>query len=255
MKRNLLIFLFLLLGTASGCAQEADIYILAGQSNMMGMAPLQGEPLAKNAAMLYNFSVGRAEWCQAKDPLSEYAGSGMGPGMSFADSMAALTGQQIGLVMCAKGGTHLAEWMPDYMTHSLYGAMIANARKAAAAGGHICGLIWYQGEAEAVDRADVLEYSQRMHVLFSAVRQDLGLPDLPIIFVQLGPGPNDYSHPYWHDIQVYQQYIADAQPPGIAMVTAADLKILSPTDYHLNQQSQIILGARIADAMYNLSFK
>jgi hypothetical protein len=126
------------------------------------------------------------------------------------------------------------------------------AREGGQSAWHHQRLSLVSGEAETVDRSNVLEYSQRMHALFSAVRQDLGIPDLPIIFVQLGPGPNDGSHPYWHDIQVYQQYIDDAQPDGIAMVSASDLQTISATNYHLNLQSQIILGGRLADMMYQI---
>jgi Carbohydrate esterase, sialic acid-specific acetylesterase len=211
-----------------------------------------GEPSPQNQGRLMMYT-STGEWLPAKDPLSAYGGAGVGPGLSFADRMATLCSDKtIGVVMCAKGGTYLSQWMPDYMTHSLYGAMIAKARQARAYG-TIKGLLWYQGEADTVDRSNVLEYSQRMHVLFSNVRQDLGIPDLPIIFVQLGPGPNDGSHPYWHDIQVYQQYIDDAQPDGIAMVSASDLQTISATNYHLNQQSQIILGGRLADAMFQIT--
>jgi hypothetical protein len=239
----------------SAPVRAIDIYILAGQSNMQGSAPITGCPSPSNPSMLLSFNVNTAQWVQAKDPLSNYAGSGMGPGMSFASTMATLTGEPVGVVMCAKGGTHLAEWMPDYMTHSLYGAMISNARKAAAAGGNIVGLVWYQGESDADNVPDVIAYTQRMHALFTNVRIDLGIPELPIVFVKLGPNPHEAGYEYWYDIQMRQQYIADAKPPGIAMADASDLQAGTQSPHHLSQASMIILGARIAQKMYDLSFQ
>ena len=231
---------------------QTDIYILAGQSNMAGMAPLGGEPSPQNQGRLMMLVTNTGAWVQAKDPTNAYPNTGVGPTLWFADRMAALMPDRtIGIVNCAKGGTYLADWMPDYMTRSLYGNMLWHARQAKAYG-TIKGFLWYQGEAETVDRENVLLYTRRMHALFSAIRQDLGIPDLPIVFVQLGPGPNDYSRPYWRDIQLRQQYIDDAQPDGIAMVSASDLQTISATNYHLNQQSQIILGGRLADMMYQI---
>jgi Carbohydrate esterase, sialic acid-specific acetylesterase len=107
----------------------------------------------------------------------------------------------IGIVNCAKGRTFLSQWMPDYSTHSLYGNMVRLARFASQYG-TIKGFLSYQGEAETTDRNNVLLYGQRMHALFSAVRQDLGIPDLPIIFVQIGPDPHYPGRIYWHDVQV-----------------------------------------------------
>jgi Carbohydrate esterase, sialic acid-specific acetylesterase len=91
-----------------------------------------------------------------------------------------------------------------------------------------------------------------MHALFQSIRSDLGIPDLPIVFVKLGPMPNA-AHTYWNDIKAWQQSIADAQPPGIDMVDASDLKLI-PGDQsgHLDQPSQITLGGRMADAMYQM---
>jgi len=209
MLARVIALLLLLAGAAHAVFAQTDIYILAGQSNMMGMAPLSGEPTPQNQGRLMMYT-STGEWLPAKDPLSAYAIAGMGPGLWFADRMATLCpGVTVGVIMSAIGGTTLSEWMPDYSFHTPYGNMIAKARRASAYG-RIRGFLWYQGEAETTDPNTVLAYTQRMHVLFSAVRRDLGIPDLPIIFVQLGPGPNDGSRPYWHDIQVYQQYIADA---------------------------------------------
>jgi hypothetical protein len=197
---------------------------------MTGVAPLAGEPTPLNQGRLMMYTW-QGQWTQAKDSLSGYAGAGVGPGLWFADRMATLCpAKTIGVVMCAIGGTWLSQWMPDYSTHSPYGNMLAQARKASAYG-TIKGFLWYQGESDCGDLNNVLLYTQRMHVLFTAIRQNLGIPNLPIIFVQLGPNPHEPGFEYWYDIQMRQQYIADAQPPWIDMVTAEDLHAISPASW------------------------
>ena len=93
----------LAIGLATPVFAQTDIYILAGQSNMTGVAPLAGEPTPQNQSRLMAYTW-KGNWEQAKDPLSGYAGAGVGPGLWFADRMATLCpGNTIGVVMCARG--------------------------------------------------------------------------------------------------------------------------------------------------------
>jgi hypothetical protein len=103
-----------------------------------------------------------------------------------------------------------------------------------------------------MDRDNAVAYSSRMHALFQSLREDLGLPDLPIIFVQLGPDPHNPSYPYWSTIQAWQAAIGRAHPRRIEMVSAADLHAIPGNPFHLDLPSQITLGGRIADAMYQI---
>jgi hypothetical protein len=225
---------------------QTDIYIMAGQSNMIGVQG--GQTPTQNPSNLFAMAHD-GSWVQARDPL--YTGGGVGPGVAFADRLASLTGNPIGVVPCAVSGSSLSQWMPDYTTYTLYGCMLNRARIASQFG-TIRGLVWYQGEADTMDRNNVELYSARMHVLFQAIRSDLGIPDLPIIFVQLGPDPHNQAYPYWYTIQAWQAAIGRAHPRRIGMVTAADLHAIPGNPFHLDLQSQIVLGGRIADAMYNL---
>ena len=142
-------------------------------------------------------------------------------------------------------------WQPAYSTASLYGNMLMMARRAIKAGGVIKGFLWYQGEGETADHLNVILYDCRVHRLFQSLREDLGIPNLPIVFVKLGPDPGWW--PFWSSIQAWQQAIADAHPPGIAMADASDLHSLPAGQaVHLDTPSQVTLGTRMADAMYQL---
>jgi hypothetical protein len=45
-----------------------------------------------------------------------------------------------------------------------------------------------------------------MHTLFSAPTQDLGIPDRPIIFVQLGPNFHEPGSECWYDIREHDLF-------------------------------------------------
>ena len=74
---------------------------------------------------------------------------GVGPGMYFARHIMAATGQSIGLIPCALGGSTIAQWDPVGKIHgdsSLYGAMLNRVRSAGTQ--HIEGLVWCRENAK-----------------------------------------------------------------------------------------------------------
>ncbi|KAL3730426.1 hypothetical protein ACJRO7_027444 [Eucalyptus globulus] len=50
-----------------------------------------------------------------------------------------------------------------------------------AGGGEIKALLWYQGESDASTHHDAEAYGEKMEALIKNVRNDLGLPSLPVI--------------------------------------------------------------------------
>ena len=63
------------------------------------------------------------------------------------------TGVPIGLVACAHGGTSMEQWNPSKKEqggHSLYGSMLRQVKEA---GGKVKGVLWYQGESDALGEA------------------------------------------------------------------------------------------------------
>jgi Carbohydrate esterase, sialic acid-specific acetylesterase len=240
---------------SGACGQPVgDCYILGGQSNMEGAAPLAGEPAPSHPNQIWNLQHDGSSFIPAKDPLfAGMPGAQVGPGLWFLDGMAGYFGVPIGAAGTALGGTSMSQWAPDYTTYSLYWCLISRALSAEHLGWTIRGFVWYQGESDSINPQDVALYTTRMHAFFNAVRQDLNLPNLPIVFVQLGPDPKSAGFPYWSQIQAWQARIISATPPNMAMVTASDLHSLTGAqNNHLDQASQIILGGRIAAAMNQL---
>jgi len=116
-------------------SQTMDVFLLCGQSNMAGRAPLPTgnghhtsdtltDPDLRtviNGHEILSFGPNN-EWIPAHDPLhyDKPAKCGIGPGLSFAKLIAELdvvdTNRQIGLIPCAVGGTSIQQWLPPKNT-------------------------------------------------------------------------------------------------------------------------------------------
>jgi hypothetical protein len=174
-------------GKNNPCPLEADIWVLAGQSNMQG-AGRTPDTLTDPKIWMMNLD---NRWMVARCPLhrifeatapayeiASYQLSGdpgksmektrqffreqaiisrqkpiggVGPGIYFARQVLASTGRPIGLIPCALGGSTIDQWDPAGKIHgdsSLYGAMLNRVRSAGIQ--NIKGLIWSQGESEAM---------------------------------------------------------------------------------------------------------
>ncbi len=127
---------------------------------------------------------------------------------------------------------------------SLYGATLARVR---ANGGAVAGILWYQGESDCDTEALAL-YPQRMTDLVQAFRADLGQPNLPFLFVQIGgfvADPDQAMTDGWNGIREAQRVWAKTQP-SVLMVSAIDLGL--DDGIHISTPDLKRLGRRLADA-------
>lgn len=111
---NLLLFLLLFQGVR---AQDYDLYLCIGQSNMAGRGTLT-EETSGAIPDVYLFN-DRNEFEKATNPLNRYSTirkelkmQGVGPAYSFAKTMAIQTGRKIGLVVNARGGSSIQSNLP-----------------------------------------------------------------------------------------------------------------------------------------------
>lgn len=242
----------------------ADVYLLAGQSNMSGRGELADLTAAERepdpAILLYGND---DKTRPATDPLDSAEGqvdtvsadptTGVGPGLTFARTLRATEKRRIILVPCAKGGSSMAEWKPTYSRTSLYGSCLTRARQA---GGRLAGVLWYQGEADGRTEEAALRWNQDFRALTTRLRLDLAAPRLPVVYVQLAdsPGVRDgvTTHPAWASVQAAQ---AAAQTLNcVAMVSAQGLA-KRDDQMHLTTASQRQLGVQLAGQMAALHAK
>jgi sialate O-acetylesterase len=248
-----------------------DLWMLAGQSNMDGRGELVGAETPDER--VHNFDLAD-HWSVAQEPIGDrleavdpahwtaqdaqgrprpYAQeeiaavrkdriTGASSAMTFAKQMLALTHVPIGLIPCARGGTSLDKWSPAFKEQgpaSLYGSML---RRCAVAGGRVRGMLWYQGESDAVEKTSAA-YGSKFREFIQALRVDLRQADLPVYYMQIGRfvAPNS---PDWNNVQL-AQLEAETRISHVALAPAVDLELLD--EIHLDTPSLKRVGRRLAN--------
>lgn len=242
--------------------QGLDIFILAGQSNMSGRGRIKDLPkdFPKHVGRLWVYG-NAGKWVPASEPVDSPLGqvdtvsldpaAGVGPGLAMADELARLNPElKIGLVPCALSGSYMDQWSPNPGRATLYGSMLARAKEARAAG-RLRGLVWYQGESDTMDPGLAEGWPSKFKALVAALRHDLDLPDLPVIFTQLSvirPRLKS-SVPAWDRLKALQ---AGLNLPNVVMVKSDGLQVFD--GIHLDTASQMILGRRYAQALQKMLY-
>jgi sialate O-acetylesterase len=231
-----------------------DIWIIAGQSNAAGYGrgavddpPELGVHLFRNdehwrlAAHPINESTNTRHWIN-REPSN--------PGHSFALQLGKRLrrelGYPIGLIQTAFGGSPLSAWNPSQKGRPvLFENML---HLVGAAGGKVRGIVWYQGETDALSPGSAASYEERFANAVAAWREALSEPDLPVVTVQLNrvcePSDSEADR-RWSLVREAQRHAA-ATVPGVVVVSSQDLPLSDPV--HISPQGNITLGNRLASA-------
>jgi hypothetical protein len=240
---------------------EMSLFILAGQSNMVGWAPV---PEHQNTdSRIYTFG-NDYRWRVAVEPVddphgqvdivSEDHSAGFGPSLAFASAIRSHQPDWvIGLIPCAKSASAIVEWQRNLSDQSLYGSCLKRAR-AASPMGRIEGILFFQGETDALDPDQYPQFNPNpteWSVLFSTfvnnLREDLDDPDLPVVFAQLGANTNPTEIPYWELVKEQQR---STHLPNSRMIKTDDLPLLD--GLHFTADSYRVIGERFAAAYLEL---
>jgi type 1 glutamine amidotransferase len=251
---------------AIGNVFVGDLWVLSGQSNMEGVGDLVDVTQPNPRVMLLGMD---GHWGIAEEPLHWLIDSpdpvhsgepakraalsaqmhknrskGAGLGLPFAVMMAEATGVPVGLVACAHGGTSMEQWNPAKKEHggnSLYGSMIRQLKEA---GGKVKGVLWYQGESDALGQGEAWKVYPRAFADFiAAVRSDLGQPELPFYFVQIGRFIVGADPKGWNAVQDAQRTLPE-RVPNTAVVSVIDLEL--DDLIHVGTQGLKRTGQRLA---------
>ena len=238
--------------------------MLAGQSNMEGVGDLIDVTPPNPRVMLLGMD---DKWAPAEEPLHWLVDSpdpvhsgdpstraersaqfhkarnkGAGLGLPFAVAMVESTGVPIGLIASAHGGTSMEQWNPakkEQGGNSLYGSML---RQVKLAGGKVRGVLWYQGESDAMGGAWKV-YPKVFSDFIAAVRSDFGQPELPFYYVQIGRFVNGADPKGWNVVQDAQRVLVD-RVPNTAVVSVIDLEL--DDGIHVGTQGLKRAGQRLA---------
>lgn len=226
---------------------DFHIYLLAGQSNMAGRAPI--DSISKEIDPQIFMLDKNNNWVPATDPVhfDKPDVAGIGPAISFAKAMIAGNKKiKIGLVPCAWGGSPIRVWEPDSVylkTAHPYDDAIART-KIAMQQGILKGILWHQGESDNNPTAAPV-YMDKLKILINRFRHDLNIPRLPFVAGEVGYFLN--STPIINNVinQLPQQV------SNTAVVSAADLTDKGDKT-HFDAPSARELGKRYARAMQQL---
>ncbi len=149
-------------------------FLMVGQSNMAGRGDIEDVDPIKNPLC----KVLRMGYWQRMDPPVNFDrdSAGISLAESFADDLANHSGQYIGLIPCAYGGTTIRRWMPGEILYQNAVAMTKIAMQSSEFGG----ILWHQGENNCMP-LDAEKYRADLITALTSLRKELGAEDLPLI--------------------------------------------------------------------------
>lgn len=240
---------------------KLHLFVLAGQSNMVGWAPIPGDE--NTDPHIYVFGKDY-RWRLANHPIedafnqvdmvSENRIAGFGPAMDFAfASLEHHPKLVIGLIPCAKNSSGIIQWQRNLSDQSLYGSCLKRVHTASTMG-KITGILFFQGETDAADPIQYpdpppqpSDWSELFTAFVTNFRNDLGNPNLHVVFAQIGSTWSSEGFPNW-DVVKEQQ--ASTRLPMSAMIITDDLQLLD--GLHFTTDSYRTIGRRFAEAYWDL---
>ena len=245
--RVLLLVPLLLVGCASSrpttrqpdVRLEAEIWLAAGQSNMEVFAdrPPRGAERVEVQQFGHDPRFNIPVWTSLMraGKFSAVAGE-------FAATLSRLRRRPVRIIAAAVGGSDLACWERG---GDCYEDQLGRLRAAHV---RIIGVIWWQGETEAIiqDPAPISTYAKRLECFFQLLRSDFHAPELPVVVVGLqryceemseGETATKCDEPSdWERIRVAQHAVA-ANLPRVALV---DVSGFTSGDLHPIRQYPLI---------------
>lgn len=229
--------------------ENHHVYLLIGQSNMAGRAPIPGDQSARiDRCYVLN---DKDEWEPATNPLNRYSTirkdismQKLNPGYGFSLGMLEhYKDITIGLVVNARGGTRIEQWEKgtEYYNEAIRRVKIAQKS------GTLMGILWHQGESNSGNPQD---YQGKLEKLVADMRKDIGIADLPFVVGQVFYDPETKPH-----TQEINAVLARA-PSLIAFTGCVSSEELSTLDNsHFDTPGMLLLGRRYAGAMIELHNK
>lgn len=235
------LLIFIVFASAVLAASPQRLFILLGQSNMAGRAAITSEDtLPLPLVRLLN---GQGAFEEARNPLNRYSNirkdismQKMGPGYTFAGTVAAELQDTIFIIVNARGGTAIERFMKNDST-GYYEKTIFRIKQAMKNYPDLKpeAIIWHQGES---NRDNYEDYIVHLRTLTEDYRRDLNTPELPLIVGEIGEW-----NPKNAFISEKIKLIPDSIPNAY-LVSSKGLKNID--EFHFDTVSQRELGRRYA---------
>lgn len=222
-------------------------FLLIGQSNAAGRGFLnEAEPINTLDGRIKVLRNGR--WQVAFRPINpdrDFSGT------CFAESFAveyalAHEGVDVGIIPCADGGTQLSQWLPGELLFD----NAVNCARLAMRTSEIKAILWHQGESDCTDEKISL-YKERFTLIMDTLRNQLGMPDLPIIIGELGEYLGE--HEKWENIRVKHPRVNEklreiAESYHNCAIASGEALPSNPDKLHFSARSLDEFGKRYYEA-------
>ncbi len=218
-----------------------DLYLIIGQSNAAGRGRLPDplETVAQVQVLDAQGSFVAADLDTNKFSTVKKPGfSGASFALSFGQAMHAATGQEIRLVVNARGGSSIKQWKPsaDPQQPSLYDEAVLRLKLALekAPDSTLKGILWHQGESNR----NLESYPEHLAELIAQLREEFGV--VPFI-------AGEISHEREDNAPFNANLKAITTIPAVDYVSAEGLATSDKT--HFTTEAQQQLGLRYAEKM------
>ncbi|WP_196016790.1 sialate O-acetylesterase [Alistipes senegalensis] len=228
--------------------EECDLFLLIGQSNMAGRGTmLPADTIIMEGVWLLD---SEGQPVPASNPLNRYSSirkrldlQQIGPGYGFARKLHAVTGHKILLVVNARGGSSLREWMPG----GSYFAEAVRRTREAMRFARLRAILWHQGES---DSSAPVGYLTDLNRLVDSLRRVLHAPELPFIAGEIAP---------WHKnaarFNPLIQRICDTIARSGWVSSAGCTPLRNEQDPHFDRDGQLLLGERYAEKVLEMCYE
>lgn len=246
-----------------GNSPKCKVYILAGQSNMVGIGmnhELSSEYLGvQEKVKIYaegtvNSSL-KGVWSPLRPGFGGDSGC-FGPELTFGrDMSAAYPDSEILLIKCGWSATSLqSDWRPPSAggtTGVLYTNLVETVDKALAAldkniDYELSGMCWMQGESDACSTYGGNAYEENLTAFIKDVRKEFDAPELPFVIAMI-----DDSSVWAENALVRQAEINVSK--NVPYVGIFDTKDLDTDGTHYKTQGLLDMGADFAKTMLSMT--
>jgi len=229
------------------CGEEVrplDVYILAGQSNMVGMrSVIDDAPAGWMQADPDFLFFDKGQWVPAVPGKTEP--KGFGPEISFGRTLRAMGHPPLGIIKLSRGATTLAEhWHPGPEPGDLL-KLLENRIRAAQNSRplNFRGIIWMQGESDADSPEKAGAYAENLAAFIAAVREMVGDESLPFYCGRVNPPAEKFP-----GVETVRKSQELCPVENYYMINCDDLKKV-PDNLHYSTEGIIEVGQRFAEAV------
>ena len=238
---------------------EFDIYLMIGQSNCAGRGYMIESDTTDIIPGVWLLNAeGLPE--PAKAPFNRYSNirkdismQMIGPAVGFAPMIRDKTGRNILIIQNAKGGSGLWEWQNEDSSAVTFLDSTLMRAVPALEYGKLKGIVWHQGETDTSNGTAGDIYVSRFSKMIAHLREAMGVgTEVPVIVGELGQWE-------WEKKELIDAFNDETLPrltevvPNCHKVESDGLECRSSdhSDPHFSRASNIELGRRYAEAMFN----